>query len=759
MDLPEAESLYGIERASDKYGAESYPNYLDLRDRNRSFDGLAAYAIEMAGLDTGGSPSPVWLEVVSGNYFDVLRIRPHLGRLLHASDEHGPNSAPYIVLSYGYWQSHFRGDPAAVGRTVRVNKHPFTIVGVAPPEFHGSLLFFFPDFFMPMVNQAQVSASSYLDARGARGVMQVMGHLKPGVTPEQATADLNSIGSWLERTYSKDLGTVKYALGRPTFNGDFLGRPIRAFVAGLMLLAGLILLAACANLGSLFAARAADRGREMALRLALGASRNRVVRQLLTEAIVISLIGGAAGLAISIALLNALSGWQPLSRFPIYVPVHADERVYLMALALACVSGILFALVPARQVCRTDPYQTIKAGPAAFVGRRIAARDLLLVAQVAICALLVTSSIVAARGLERSLHGNLGFEPRDVMLANTVLGMAGYKGDAVPVMQRRMVDAMRTIPGVSAVGMTSAPPLDQAWTTTIVFADETTDLRPPNAAATPFLFKTSPDYLKAAGTGLLSGRDFTWHDDLNAPSVAVVNQQFARSMFGSVPNALGRHYKLRDGRRIEVVGVVETGKYMNLTEDPRPAMFLPLLQSPVSDVWLVVRSDRDPQELGAAIRSKLRELDPELPAFIVTWRQDMEGALFPSRVATVALGVMGLMGAVLAITGIFGMAAYSVSKRLRELGIRMALGAQRRQVLQAGLGRALKLLALGSTAGLAIGILFTRILAAIVYQATPRDPVVLAGAVVAMLLFGLLATWIPAQRALSLNPAALLREE
>ena len=322
-----------------------------------------------------------------------------------------------------------------------------------------------------------------------------------------------------------------------------------------------------------------------------------------------------------------------------------------------------------------------------------------------------------------------------------------------------MIDAMETIPGVRSVALTSAPPLDQAWTTTSVFADETSDLRPGNAAARPFIYKISPEYFRAAGTALLAGRSFTWHDDANTPLVAVVNQEFARKIFGSVGGAMGRYYKMRDGARIQVVGVVENGKYMSLTEDPQAAMFFPILQSPSSDAWLVVRSERDPQELGAAIRRKLHDLDAALPAFIVTWDQDLEGALFSSRVATVALGLMGLMGAVLAVTGVFGMAAYSVSRRLRELGIRIALGAQRRDVLSAGLGRAVKLLALGSAAGLILGILFTRVLAAIVYQATPRDPLVLAGVVLAMLFLGLLATWIPAQRALSLNPLNLLREE
>jgi len=273
------------------------------------------------------------------------------------------------------------------------------------------------------------------------------------------------------------------------------------------------------------------------------------------------------------------------------------------------------------------------------------------------------------------------------------------------------------------------------------------------------MYIVSPDYFHAAGTALLAGRDFTWHDDKNTPPAAVINREFARKIFGSVTGAIGRHYKMADGRRMQVVGVVEEGKYKNLAEDPQLAMFFPILQSPSNITSLVVRSTRDPGQLAAVLRSTVRGLDSGLPCDIQTWNAELDLALFPSRVAAMSLGILGAMGAVLAGTGIFGMAAYSVSRRLRELGIRIALGAQRSEVLRAGLGRALKLLAFGSSAGLVLGILASRVLASIVYQANPRDPLVLAGVVLAMMLLGLLATWIPAQRALSLDPVTLLREE
>lgn len=258
---------------------------------------------------------------------------------------------------------------------------------------------------------------------------------------------------------------------------------------------------------------------------------------------------------------------------------------------------------------------------------------------------------------------------------------------------------------------------------------------------------------------LLSGRSFSWHDDRTSTRVAVVNREFARKLFGSVKNAIGSYYKMPDGTRLQVVGVAEDGKYASVAEDPHPAMFLPILQWPSGAGWLVVRSSRDPQQLGADIRGTLRQLDAALPVTIETRYDEMVTVMFPAQMATVSLGVMGVMGAMLSITGVFGMAAYSISKRLRELGIRVALGAQRRQVLQAALGRAFKLLAWGSTAGLLLGILASRVLASVVYLATPRDPIVLAGVVAAMSLFGLLATWIPARRALSVDPMMLLRDE
>lgn len=760
LNVSNPQSLYGIWRVARNNMAQSYPDYLDLRDRNRTFENLVAYNVAETGFDMDGKqPTRSWLNETSGNYFDGLGLHPYLGRFFHASDERGPGSAPYIVLTYAFWHSRFQADPNVVGRVVRLNKQPYTIIGVGPEGFHGTLLFFNPDFFVPLVNHATFGSDDLHD-RGDRWIFMSLGHLKPGVTQADAINDLNSIGSYLAATFPKDDAEMRtFTLARPSLYGDYVGKPIREFMTGLMTLAGLILLAACTNLGSLFSARATDRAREMALRLALGSSRKRILRGLLVEAVLISLMGGAVGLAGSVVLLQGLSAWQPITRWPLQLSVNPDARVYLVALLLAVGSGLLFGAVPVRQVLRTSPYEVVKSGSNGNSARRIGARDVLLVVQIAICGVLVTSSLVALRGMQRSLTDHFGFRVENTLLADADLSMSGYHDDQALPMQKRMIDAVVAIPGVESAAVADGFPMGDGGEDTPVFRDSTTDLKPANALARPGLYKISPGYFHASGTQMLAGRDFTWSDDKKATPVAIVNGEFARKTFGSVEGALGGHFKVPDGTRLLVIGVAEDGKYGSLTEDPQQTIFLPLAQNLTTASILIVHGDRDSTSLGTSIRAKLRGLDQGLPVFVESRAQGMQAMLFGPRMATIALGVLGMMGAMLSITGIFGVAASSVSKRRRELGIRVALGAKRREVLQTALGRAVRLLALGSAAGLLLGILASPVLAFVVSEATPRDPLVLACVVLAMALLGLIATWIPAQRALGLDPLVLLRED
>jgi predicted permease len=758
VNVPHADALYNVQRF--QFPSQSYPDYIDLRDRNRSFSYLVAIdLVGPVGVDSGGNPTTAWPDLTSGNYFDALETQPYLGRLFHASDEKGPDSAPYVVLSYAFWDSYFHADRGVLGKPVLINRHPFTVIGVAPPGFRGTELFFAPAFWAPIVDVKTITGDDLLKYRGDHSPF-VLGRLRPGVTPAQATDDINSIAAALAKAYPSDDDGLKFSLAHPGLIGDMLGGPARAFMAGLMLLAGLILLAACANLGSLFAARAADRAKEVALRLALGSRRALILRQLMTEALLVSLVGGLIGVVGGVIILHGVSAWQPIPAVPINVPVNPDFRTYLVALALSLLSGLFCGLMPVRQVLRADPWQVIRTGSFGVAGlRRVTLRDILLVFQIAICALLVTSSLVAVRGLARSLKSSFGFQPSNVLLVQCDLQMAGYSGDRVPPMQQRMIDAAAALPGVTAVGYTSQIPLDLGGGDSFVYTDATTDYRPTNYAADAMTYHISPGYLRAAGTALLAGRDLTVDDKDKAPVVALVNRQFAVKVFGSVSKAIGGHFKYWGGNRALVVGVVEDGRYRSLTEDQQPAMFFSFQQMKASGTWLIVRTSGDPAQLEPALRASLHNLDSGLPLSLRTWTSELDTALFAPRVATFALGVLGMLGALLAVTGVFGMASYVVSKRLRELGIRVALGANRRQVLRASLGRSVLLLTLGSTGGVVVGVLLSRFLSYIVYQATPRDPVVLVGVCLTMLTLGLAASWLPARRALAVDPMILLREE
>jgi len=757
LDVPQPAGLCHVVHKQQGYDNQSYPDYLDFKSKNSTFSDMAAYRIESAGLSTKDAAYKCWYYRVSGNFFDMLGVQPAQGRFFHASDEHGPNSAPYIVLSDDFWRAHFDADARIVGTTVDVNKHPFTVIGVAPPAFHGTEVFLWPAFWMPIVNSPSGDTADYLASRFSHNLL-ILGRLKPGVTAQQATDNLNAIAQELARQNRADDG-LDARLTKPGLMGDQLGAPARSFLAGIMLLALLVLLAACANLASLFAARTADRSRELAIRLAIGSSRWNVLRQLLSEAVLLSVLGGALGTIFSTFLLNALTRWQPFPEFPIHVAVSPDPKVYFVALLLSIGSGMLWGLVPMRQVWATDSAQVMKSsGAGTIVFRRFTLRELLLGVQITLCTLLVTASFVALRGMQRSLHAPFGFQPQGVLLAETDLHMGGHSDASTTQMQKRMLEEVTRVPGVSSVGIIDETPLGTGGSGSFVFRVGTTDFRMSTSAFGAKYFSISPGYLTAAGTRLLTGRDFTWHDDARARNVAIVNQTFAQRMFGTT-SPIGLRFLVGQGTPYEVVGVVENGKYESLTEAPWAAMFFPLEQSPQSDTSLIVRSPLPPSEIVPELRQVLAQIDPSLPFVFHTWPDALGFVQFPARIATATLGVMGLLAAMLALTGVFGMAMYSVSKRMREFGIRVAVGAQPVQLMRSALSRPLILLLSGSVAGLLLGVIASQLLAQIVYQATPRDPLVLGGVVITMALLGFVATWIPAQRAFGVHPARLLREE
>ncbi len=761
LNVAGADRLWTIEHQEHGYISHSYPDYQDLRAQNSTFSDMAAFRIGEAAVSAqGGTARKSWMYEVSGSYFGMLGVQPELGRLFYSSDEHGPNSAPYVVLSDSFWRTRFQADPRVIGTTVDLDKHPFTIIGVAPAEFHGTELFLRPDFWVPMVNEQQIDGYDYLNKRFNHGIF-VVGELKPGVTIEQASRDLARVAAQMRKQNPVDDDGLGFRLVRAGLFGDQVGDAARGFLAALLGLALLVLAAACVNLASIFAARAADRGRELAIRVAIGSSRWRVLRQVLAEAALLSAGGGIIGAVVSVTLMKMLSQWRPIPSLPIQVTVPADARVYGIAVLLAAASCVLPALLTARQIWQIDAMQVMK-GSSQTVFRRMNVRDVLLGLQVALCALLVTCALVGLRGMNRQLHAPIGIEPEGVVLAQTEMKMADYTDASAYPVQRRMLEQAAQIPGVTAAGTINSIPLDAGGSSTPVYREGTQDFRNSNSVMTAMFFTISPGYLAAAGTRLVAGRDFTWHDDNHASHVALVNEMFARNLFGSAQAAIGRHFAQpgeHGATLYEVVGVVEQGKYDSLTEAPQAAMYWPLAQNNDNETTLVVRSNRPPAEIAAALDRMMTRIDPSLPVTIQSWPDALALVLFPARVATVALGILGLLAGMLAATGIFGMASYAVARRLREMGIRVALGAQRVQVLRAALGRTMLLLGIGSVAGLALGALGTRVLASIVYEATVFDPAVIAGAIAAMVLIGAMAAAVPARRAVSVEPAVLLREE
>jgi predicted permease len=756
MDVVDPNGVYQVRIGPRRSGAlltTSYPAFEDFRQRNRTFSGLAGfYGYSQAVLHRGSAAVKVSGYEVTGNYFDLLGARPAMGRFFHAEDEQGAGSAPYVVLSDRLWRSAFQADRDVVGATVTLDEHPFTVIGVASPRFHGTERLAWPDYWLPMVN-GRLRGRDALESRTSNA-MTVIGRLRPGVSEPAAAGDLDAIARQLAQEYpqtDRDLAVRLIPTGLYGDDGD----GIRGFLAGVTALALLLLLAACANLASLLAARTADRSRELAVRLALGASRVRLVRALLTEASMVALAGGIAGFLCGHALLEALDRWRPADRLALRVDV--DWRVYVAGLALTFGSALLFGLPPAWRAWRGDPAQAMKTGASPTPWRRLSLRDVLLGAQIAICTLLVTASLVAVRGMVRALDTPIGIQPQGALLASLDFREAAEREGVSIARVQSILAAAQGTPGVTAVAAARNLPLGAAPRDIPVHRPGTADLTPANAAMGTRTYPVSPGYLETAGTRLLAGRDLSWQDSGRAPAVAIVNETFARRMWGADP-AIGQTFYISQ-RLTEVVGVAQDGKYHDLMETPQAAVFLPLSSGAGGTLVVVARSQAASGEGAEALRRTLGALEPNVPIVVESWTDALDDHLRPARLAAVALGVMGSLAGMLVVTGIFGMAAHTVSRRRKEIGIRTALGARWRHVMSAAVGRPAMLLGIGAAAGLVSGVLASRLLGRIVYQADPGHPVVMIGVVLTMILLGVAGSALPAVRALGIDPAQLMREE
>ena len=764
IDVPNPDQVMTLARSDQTYPIFSYPEVRDVRDGNTVFSAVAAMSITSFGLEANGVTRPVWGYPVSGQYFEVVGIKPFLGRLLQRSDDDHPGASEVAVLSWPAWNSSFDADPNIVGKTVRINKQPYTIVGVTPQGFYGTEKIGNPDIFLPLANEASLGAADTLESRSFANVWGIV-RIKDGVTMPQVQAELNMIAARIARQYPKEEEKMGFKLTRPGLMGDFFGAPARGFLTGVMGLAGIVLVAACANLGSLFAARTADRGREIAIRMAIGSSRWRIVRQILVEALLISILGGACACALAWMAITGLSNWHPPTEFPMKFHIAPQPSLILVGLLISALAGALFGVTPLRQIFKTDPNDAIKSGSSqASAGRRWALRDVLLAAQIALCCVTVTAAFVSLRGLGKAMTMNMGFNPKHAVVTKFELSHAGYSKQSADHFQRQLLERVSQLPGVQAAAYASATPLSQDTITSAVFSQQTTDLRPSHRVFYTYDYDVSPGYFAAAQTPLLEGRDVSFSDTSRTPAVALVNQEFARELFHS-EHVVGRYFKNEAGVSIQIVGVVADGKYLSLTEDKDDAAFFPISQVASTKTSLIVRtqpgySEEATNETAATVRKVIRDLDLSVPIQESSaWSNQLGLTFFVSQVASIALGIFGAFGLLLSIAGTFGLASYTVSKRLRELSIRVALGAQAKQILSAALGRMLILLASGCAVGLVLGVATSRLLSAIVYQASAQDPFVLVTVALTMALTATLSVAGPVRRALHIDPANLLREQ
>ena len=746
--------------ASETVPAISYPDYRDFRDRNNVFSGLIVYRIAPIGLGLAGETQRVWAYLVSGNYFQVLGVNATRGRILLPEDDTRTGGHSVVVLSYTGWQKRFGGDPGIVGRNVKFNGRDFTVVGVTPRGFFGTELFYSPEAFFPVAMQREIEGGSgYLDRRETSNTFAV-GRLKPGVARAQAEAALNSIARQLAQEYPKQDGGLKIVLTPPGLAGNFIRGAVIGFAAALFGVSALVLLVACTNLVSMLLARAADRRKETAIRLALGAERGRLVRQLLTESLVVALAGGTGGALLALWITDALAGWRPpVIDFPLLLNVRPDLRVFFFTLLVSLVATLLFGLLPALQATRADLVPALKNEAASEKMRRWHLRDYMVVAQVAMSTLLLVCSVLVVRSLQQALYAPIGYNPNGAITVSFDLNSHGYDESRGRQFQRRLLERVRALPGIESAALSEALPLTLNFDNETIYIEGKPKPKPAEAP-TSYAYSVTPDYFRTMQTRIVSGREFDSRDRRDAKPVAVINQAFARQLF-SGQNPVGKRFSTdRDGPMIEIVGVAQNGKYVSLTEGQRAAFWRPLEANYSASASLVARTNLNAPQALQSIRGEFRDLDPDIALFSTgTLASQLDLPLFPARIAGTALGSFGLLALILAATGIYGVMAYAISRRTREIGIRMAIGAGQPQVLGLVLRHALALIGSGTLLGLVAALVAGRLLGQILYGIQPTDPATFAIVPALMLAVATLACWIPARRAIHIDPIRALRQE
>jgi predicted permease len=742
----------------------SHPNYKDYRDRNTTLAGLILYRMAPVSLSHDGVNERVWSYVVSGNYFEVLGVRAKMGRVITPDDNKAKGAHPVAVLTHDCWQKRFGGEAQIVGKSILVNGGNFTVIGIAPPGFRGSEVGSRIEMWFPAMMQEQIEpGNDWLEDRASDNSF-VQGRLKPGVTMAQAEANLRAIAADLAREFPKENEGRTIVLSPAGLYGKFMRGPVTGFAVVLMGIVGLVLLLACINLANLLLARAAERRKEIAIRLAVGATRFRLVRQLLTESVLLALLGGALGLLLAYWLVDVMTAFKPPTDIPVSTELHIDFRVLLFTLLASLVTGVLFGLAPALQATRPDLVPALKDEASVGGYRRQTGwllRNGLVVVQVMLSLTLLVSAGLVLRGLQRAQLLNPGFTPQNAVEMSFDLSLQRYDEGRSKQFKRQLLDRVRALPGVQAAGLTNFMPLTLNINQNAIYIEGQPEERGGNAPVAMTAAAT-PGYLQAMGVRLLEGRDFAETDDDTRPRVAVVNESFARR-FWPGQSAIGKRFSYdsdKEPRRqwTEIVGVMQNGKYFSLGEDPMLMAIRNQRQTDGSFLTLVVRATGEPKNALGAIRGEFAQLDANLPVYnIKTLVDHMNLPLFPARVAAYLLGGFGLLAMALAAIGLFGVMSHAVSQRTREIGIRMALGAGAREIFRLVVGQGLLLTAIGVVIGLALAALGTRLLANLLYGVDALDPLTFLGVTLLLAAVAFLACYFPARRAMRTDPMLALR--
>jgi macrolide transport system ATP-binding/permease protein len=737
----------------------SYPNYRDFRDRSRLVDITGQDDLTLS-IAVDNQAERAWGALVSGNYFDVLGLRPAVGRLFTADDDKTPGGHPVIVLSHAYWQRRFAGDSSIVGRQVSVNNTPMTVIGVAPEGFIGSFLGLASSAWMPMMMQSELTGGNRLEQRG-NGWMNALVRLKPGVSRAQAQAEAESIMRQLENEYPDTNGGRRIRLVT-TWEAPFGAPTVLAPILGVLsIVVALVLAIACANVANLLLSKAVGRRREVAIRLSMGASRWRVVRQLLTEALVLSTIAGIAGVVMARWTMNVIMAFVPPVDLPIDLGLRMDQTTLLFALAVSMLTGIVFGLAPAIQASNPETVNALKEqagrGSEARSGRRL--RSSLVVAQVAVCLVLLVGATLFLRSLIAAQQLSPGFDPAGVATVSMDFFPSGYTGDRTVAIERRIVDAVEALPGVTSASFANRLALGLSGNSSIgVDVDGYTPQ--PNEEVVPNYTLVAPRHFETMRIPLREGREFLRSDTKDSPLVVVINETMARRYW---PNrkALGGH--IRFGRTAEVIGIAADARYSSLSEPPTPQLYFPLAQNNVSTVSLLVRVSGDPARTLNGIRDAIRTLDPNLPLYNVrTLTEHMQTAVFAQRMAADLLGALGILALLLAAIGLYGVIAYAVSQRTQEMGIRLALGASPGALLAMIVGHGMRLTIVGLVIGLSLALAAFGSIGAVrtlLPGISPLDPMTFVAVPLILAVIAALAAWIPARRAGRVDPLTALRYE